>query len=230
MADTYGIEFPLLQDVDLTLAKAYAGVSTDGFPLPAVFVLNQDSSVFFQRIGGTTHDRVYVSELLSIVDRMLGVHDLPTPKGYEFANQVRAGGGLGAHAVNGDNAFAADLELAALRSFGSYFAFGAMVGSELLADRELRAAALLRARLPYWHGVGELYLQMPLGVARRFADDEFRKSGLYSGLTLGTESEISPQFFVFADLKLGMSVFASDISSDRVSKRVTFQAGLGWKF
>ena len=230
MADTYGIEFPLLQDADLTLAKAYAGVSTDGFPLPAVFVLNQDGSVFFQKIGGSTHDRVYAPELLSIVDGMLGVHDLPLPKGYVFANQVRVAGGLGAHAGNADTSFAADLELAALRSFGSYVALGVEVGSALLPDRELYASALLRARLPYWQGVGELYLQLPLGIARRVSDDEFQKNGLHTGLTLGTESEISPQFFVFADLKLGLSIFASGGSGNYVSRRATLQAGLGWKF
>ena len=74
MADEYGIEFPLLSDPELSLAKRYAGVSTDGFPFPTILVLKPNGTVYFRKIGEAKDDRVYAPELLAIVDRMTGGH------------------------------------------------------------------------------------------------------------------------------------------------------------
>ncbi len=227
MAAEYGIDFPLLEDKDLKFAKNYAGISTEGFPFPALFVLRQDGTVFFKRISVAKDKRVYVPELLSIVDSMTGETKLPGAIGYSVGNQVRAGIGLGATHVGEGSSFATDLSLSGLRDFGKTLSLGVELGSALLPDTELRAALLLRARLSYWHDVGQLYVQLPLGLAHIFSDDG--ATGLHSGLVLGNEFRISPTLFVYTDFHLALSFYS--IADQTVTyTRNTFALGAGWRF
>lgn len=233
MAQEYGIDFPLLEDKDLEFSKIYAGVSTEGYPFPAVFVIEQDGTIAFQRISSTKDGRVYVPELLAIVDNLSGADTsvLPKARGFAYSSQVRLGLGGGTASGDGGTDFAGSLSLEAMRSAGDHFGIGLHVGSQLLPDREIRAAALLRLRNYYWKGVGEVYLQLPVGISRRFADDGFSNNGLTTGLSVGTEMEISPTFFMYTDLGYRLNLYSHDFFNERLTRtKVELQIGAGFNF
>ncbi len=234
MAQEYGIQFPLLEDKDNQIAKRYAGVSTEGFAFPAIFILKQDGTVFFQQVSEDKGKRVYVPELLEIVDSMTAdaAQNLPTAEAFQNNSQLRFGLGGGVlHVENGDNDFAGDLQIAALHTLGSHAKFGFQLGSSLLPEREFRATALLRARKQSLYGIGEYYLQLELGIARRLLDDTFSKTGLATGLSLGTEIDVSPSFFVFTELQYGLSFYSHETFDERITlSRIQWQLGAGLKF
>lgn len=246
MAAKYDIDFPLLSDPDLKLAKIYSGISGNssdrtvaklasgiaprGFPLPAVYILRQGGGVFFRKIGDTKDDRPDAAQLLALVDKMTGTSGLPGTQGFAPSNQLRLGVAFGGHQVQGERSFASDLQLDLLRNIGAHFALGFGLGALTTPERELRAALLVRGRLPYWGGVGELYLQVPLGITRRFADDELSEAGFYHGATVGNSFDISPTIASFFDLTIEDSALRDGDNSLKHSARLMLRMGVGFKF
>ena len=66
LAEDLGLEFPVLSDADLSVAKAY-GVAMEGrdIAVPAVFVVNRDRSIYFRYVGENQADRPSARTLLS---------------------------------------------------------------------------------------------------------------------------------------------------------------------
>ncbi len=234
MAKRYGIEFPLLEDKDLKLAKQYAGVSSDGYAVPSVYILRADGSVYLQKIGDAKDDRIYAAELLEHLDTMLGPASKSMPKARGFAHpyRVSANVGLGAHALDDDVGFATDLSVQAVRTLGAYLGIGAEAAGLVLPERELRAALLLQAQRPMFAGVFELYVQVPLGWTKRFSDDDFGDSGFYSGVRGGTAFDVNPNFQLRVELAVEGTVRSgqSGTGESTVTPRALFRTGAAWRF
>lgn len=230
MAESYGIEFALLEDKDLELAKQWAGVSSDGFPLPSTFILRADGSVYLRKVGDAKDDRIYAPELLEHLDAMLGVGSKPMPeaRGFSRPTRISATLGLGAHALDGDWGFAADLSVRALHALGSYLALGVEAGGLGLPEREVRAALLAQAQLPLYSGVGELYMQVPLGWAKRFSDDEFDDSGVYAGLRFGMSFDVNPNVQLHAELAAEGTATSGPRAA--LASRGLLRTGAAWRF
>lgn len=229
MAERYGIEFPLLEDKELKLAKQYAGVSSDGYAVPSVYILKADGSVYLRKVGDAKHDRIYAAELLGHLDTMLGPasKSMPKARGFDRPYRVSANLGLGTHTIE-DTGFATDLSVRAIRTFGAYLGIGAEAAGLVLPERELRAALLLQGQRPMLAGVFELYLQVPIGWVKRFSDDEFGDSGFYSGVRGGTTFDVNPNF----QLRVELAVEGTSLSgqSGTISTRALFRTGAAWRF
>ena len=231
MAATFGIEFPLLSDPDLVLAKQFAGVSDHGYPLPSVYLLRPDGLVYLSKIGEAKDDRLSAAQLLVHLDAMQGDAGagMPAARGYEKPYRLQAAVGLGGYRLEGEHSFAADLSLTAKRSFGRYVVVGAEVGGMALPDPTVRGSLLLQLQVPILDDLGDLYVQAPLGLARRFSDDAISASGVHHGLRLGANVEWSPTHFLLAELALDTTVFtlADEYAS---ATRILFRTGMGWRF
>ena len=231
MAAKYGIAFSLLSDPENEIAKQYSGVSTDGFPIPSIYILRQDGSVYLKKIGEAKDDRIYAAELLGHLDAMMGsgAEGKPSAKGYERPTRVNLAVGLGGHRLQQENSFGADVSLGVLHSISTYLSLGAELGGLALPEREVRSSLLVQGQWPVLAGLGEVYLRVPLGYARRFASDEVGTSGFHHGLRLGFDFEGSPNFLLSAELAFEDSLY--DAGGDRNSSaRFLFRSGVGWRF
>ncbi len=230
MAERYGIAFSLLEDKELALAKQWAGVSSDGYPLPSMYILRPDGSVYLRRIGDAKNDRIYVPELLGHLDAMLG-HDsssMTKPRGFARPNRISANLGLGGHTLDENAGFATDLSIRALRTLGNHLGFGAEVGGLALPDAELRAALLAQAHVPMHAGVGEFYLQLPVGWAKRFSDDELGSSGVFLGARLGLSFDVNPNVQLIVELAVEATRISAPASA--LSARSLLRAAAAWRF
>lgn len=229
MARTYGIEFPLLSDSDHALAKQYAGLSTDGYPIPAVYVLKPDGTVYSRKIGDAKDDRIYAAELLQILDSLGGrsADGLPGLSGYGTPYRVALGLGLGGHRREEQTSFAGDVSILGLRELGSYLGIGMETGSLALPVREVRGALVLQGQLPLWSEVGELYVQLPLGMGWRFSDEDRDESGVFLGLRLGLGFEISPKLAAQLESAFETLVLGAD-DDYQSSRRLLLRLGVRW--
>lgn len=66
-AERIGIEFPLLSDPDLAIAKDY-GVADPEVAIPAVFVIRQDGSMAWSYIGERMSDRPASQMVIEALD------------------------------------------------------------------------------------------------------------------------------------------------------------------
>lgn len=231
LARRYDIEFPLLSDPDGALAKKYAGLSSDGFALPSLYIIKPDGRVLFRKLGEARHDRVSVARVLQLVDEMNGVSDLPEARGYERPLTLRLGVGVGVHKLEDDTSFSTGLEAAAYYDLMPYLSVGLALGGLAVPEQEVQEAGLLRAQLPYWDGVGEFYLQLPLGMAYRLGGEARDRSGWYHGIAFGNEFELSPFSLIYVELGLHASVFTGEADDEySTSTRLLFAAGYGWRF
>ena len=229
MAKTYGIDFPLIEDKDLALAKQWAGISTDGYAVPSMYILRADGSVYLQRHGDAKDDRIYANELLGHLDAMLGLDSssMQKARGFSHPTRISASLGLGVHTVD-DTRFATDLSIRALRTFGGHFAIGAEAGGLVLPEREARGALLVQGQLPILADVGELYLQIPVGWAKRFSDDEFGDAGFYSAVRFGLSFDASPTFQLHTELALEGTALSG--ASETIATRGLWRTGAAWRF
>ncbi|APR75285.1 Hypothetical protein A7982_00631 [Minicystis rosea] len=67
-----GAKYPLLLDEGLRVSLAY-GVAMAGrdIPVPAIFVVLPDGTIFWRKVGESVADRPSVAELNDVVDRAL---------------------------------------------------------------------------------------------------------------------------------------------------------------
>lgn len=236
MAAKYGIEFPLLEDKDLKLAAKYAGLSDSGYPMPSMYILRADGSVYLRRVATSKDDRLRASELIDHLDAMLqtDASSRVPVRGYNRPLQVSPEVALGAEVTDGETRFATDLSLRVIRSFGRFVSLGAEVGTLALPAREARGALLMQAQVPIWADVGSLYVQVPMGLAHRFDDDAIGGAGLYSGLRLGTTFDGSPTMLLRMEIAFeGTSLdstSADGVSERIIASRVLLRLGGGWRF
>lgn len=236
MAATYGIDFPLVEDEDLKLAAKYAGLSESGYPMPSMYILRADGSVYLRRVATSKDDRLSANELVDHLDAMLEteVSSRVAVRGYNRPFQVSPEVGLGVEVANGETDFATDVSLRVIRSVGRFASLGAEAGILALPAREARGAVLLQAQIPIWADVGSLYAQAPLGLARRFGNDDAGGAGLYSGLRLGTTFDASPTMLLRMELAfegtLVESTSPGGVSERFIASRVLFRLGGGWRF
>ncbi len=231
MAKRYGIDFALLSDQNLALAKQFAGVSSDGYPLPAVYLLRPDGSVYLRKIGDAKDDRIYAKELLVHLDAMLGEasKERPQARGFERPYRLHARLGLGAHRLEGEHAFAGDLSFMGMRSLGRNLALGAEIGGLLVPEREARVDLVFQAQMPIWAGLGEVYGQMPLGLTQRFSDGDSEDSGIFFGFRLGLGFEVNPNLVASMEAALETSALGG-AAARAYSSRLLVRTGVGWKF
>ncbi len=229
MAETYGIDFPLLEDKDLVLAKQWAGISTDGYAVPSMYILRADGSVYLRRQGDAKDDRIYAKELLGHLDAMLGLDSksMQKARGFSHPTRISASLGLGVHTVD-DTSFATDLSIRALRTLARYLAIGAEAGALILPEREARGALLVQGQMPIFADVGELYLQIPVGWAKRFSDDEFGDAGFYSGVRFGLSFDGSPTFQLHTEIAFEGTALSG--ASDTIATRGLWRTGVAWRF
>ena len=221
-ADAYGIDFPLLEDVELRWAEKYSGVSTDGFAIPGLLLIGQDGGLLFREIGSAKDDRVYLPELLEIVDRELGTEG-PAPSPDAGKTQVR--GGLAAGVETEEASFAGGLSMAVLRELGP-LGLGLEIGYGHWPGQLAGGGVLLQLRKSYWHGVGAFTLELPLGAVRALeAEGQW---GFHHGLRLGTETEWSPRVFSFVAIGFE-GVLHRAGGSVQEATQLLGTLGFGWK-
>ena len=71
-ARDYGIEFPLISDLDGAISKALVGIDDQDHSIPGVVVIRRDGAIAFRQIASSKDDRLTARELLEAIDRSLG--------------------------------------------------------------------------------------------------------------------------------------------------------------
>lgn len=96
-ARRYGIEFPLISDIDGEISRALVGIDRNDHAIPGVVVIRRDGTIVFRQIAHTKDDRLTARALLAEVDRVLGTSgeqvDTRTPSLDRI--QLRADAGAG---------------------------------------------------------------------------------------------------------------------------------------
>ncbi len=230
MAKEYGIAFPLLEDEDLALAKKYTGVSESGYPMPSMYILRADGTVYLRRIATAKDDRVNAEELLEHLDAMLETAPSARVKarGYERPIQLTADLGLGVQRHDAESSFAGDLALRALVALGEYAALGLEGGSLGLPEREVRGALLVQGQISLWADVAYVYGQLPIGAAKNISG-ETSDIGLFTGLRLGMAFDASPSILMRAEVAFESADLGQDGEAARAS-RALLRLGAGWRF
>lgn len=243
LAKEYNLDFPLIEDKDLALARQYVGVDQSGFSLPGVVVIAPDGTVALRQVGVTPGDRIYAADLLKVVDDIAARHGVAVTGGpgvgggYEPLQRanIRIGATLGLvqeRAVDNDLGFSVDLALAGLYPLGRYVMVGALArgitGSATNADIDIA----VRLRWPVVDDNGELYAQIPFGVSFDLTDepgDDHEGMGWNSGLALGLQFAPKPSMAIFLEFdSLGHRFAGRNGLDARLELR--FQVGGGISF
>ncbi|MCP4444216.1 MAG: peroxiredoxin family protein [Myxococcales bacterium] len=212
MADRYGIEFSLLADEDLAIAKQFAGLSSDGYPLPSVYLLRPDGSTYLRRIEDFKDERLYAAELLAHLDAMAGRSGEGLPAVSGFARRLVASLGLSVQRIDGEHDFSSAISVLAMRTMGEYLSVGAEIGALVLPERELGASAVLGVQWPLWAEIGEVYARIPLGARKAFSDGGTNELGLLYGLRLGLGFEINPNLLMQLEVAFDATELGDEMS------------------
>lgn len=242
-AKKYKIDFPLLEDKELAIAKQYIGIDDNGFSLPGIVVVAPDGTVALRQVGETPGDRIYAADLLAIVDDIAAKHNVAATEAASFVggyaplerSNVRIGATLGLsqeRAVENDLGFSIDVAVAGLYPLGRHVMIGALArgltGSSTRADVD----AALRLRWPAIDDNAEWYVQIPFGVSFDLTNDEadgHESTGWNSGLSFGVQFAPTPSMAIFLELESLVHRFAGRADLDpRLELRL--QAGGGVSF
>lgn len=245
-AKKYKLNFPLLEDKDLAIARQYMGVDANGFSLPGVVLVDPDGTVALRQVGTTPGDRIYAADLLKIIDGMLeqsataGTGGKPgVLGGYEPLQRfnLRVGATLGIaqeRATENELGFSIDANLAGLYPLGRYFMVGGLArvltGSTTRADVDVA----VRVRVPVIDDNAEWYAQIPFGLTVDFlnADDGDHESlGWNTGLTVGLQFAPTPSMAIFLELESMAHRFPGRAPLDqRLELRVQAGGGISFLF
>jgi hypothetical protein len=243
-AKAYNLNFPLIEDKGLVLARQYVGVDANGYSLPGMIIIAPDRTIALRKIGETPGDRLYAADLLEIVDRIAAEHRLPTGNSQlagGFAplerTNLRLGLTLGLlqqRAQQNTLGFSTDLTVAGLYPLTRHVMLGALArgltGSATRADID----AALRLRLPIIDDNGEFYAQIPLGVSidvSNDAADDHERTGWNTGLAVGMQFAPKPSLGIFLELEGMYHRFAGRGALDQhIELRYQAGGGVAWLF
>ena len=208
-----GLAFPLLADIEGTVARQYTGLTSDRAARPGVVIIARDGRVVFRKLGESKADRMSAAEVLAALDASLGTSG-PTVGATDYPPLARlqlrlaAGGGV---VRERHGTAAAQLEL--LAPLGRHVLVGPTVAFEP-RDAPLDVNATLLLRAPIWNELGAIELGATGGwtaISSREADARWN-----AGARAGLWFALSPAFSV----QLGATVTTH--GGDATAALITF--------
>jgi hypothetical protein len=210
------MHFPLLQDPEgAPTARAFVGVDKSGLSVPGIVILDRKGDIVFEQRGEGMRDRLYVADLLKILDDLFGKPQAETELRGGFAPieriSYRAGAGA-ARASGGDWTFHTDL--GALFPISRYLQLGLL--ADFFATPAADLSGAVQLRLPVDENIVP-YLLVPVGV-------RYQDAWTWSASThLGAIVYGSPAGALFAEVAAQRAPIA-----DGVAWHSWFSIGLAW--
>lgn len=245
-AKEYKIPYPLIEDKDAALSKAYVGVDDNGYAVPGLIILNPDGQIALRRLGVAPGDRIYAQQLLQIVDDIADKHalaqaDSRSPTG-AYAPLERAELYLGVAAGyrqsssdDDDGGFAMHGTLSAMFPINRYVLLGGLVRGVGWSARRFDIDAAVRFRLPTLYDNSALYLQIPFGAGVQSTDDaiagQTQRIGWNTGVGIGTQFAFKPSIAIVLQADVTYHRFAGRRGASALTElRYTAGGGLAWLF
>ena len=238
-AKSYELPFPLIEDREKRLVKAYMGVDVNGFSLPGVVVIEPDRRVALRQVGESPRDRIYAGRLLEIVDGVAvrrGLDKNRRPRvidGFDQLDKInlRLGGSIGLaqqRATENELGFSAGGSLVGLYPMNRHLMLGALVRGLAVTSTRIDLDLAVRLRMPALFDVGEIYAQVPIGATLSAGEDDtpHQGTGWNGGLAVGMQFSPKPAWAVFLELEGTYHRFAGRGAGDALAE-LRFGAGAG---
>ncbi|MFN0249976.1 MAG: peroxiredoxin family protein [Kofleriaceae bacterium] len=161
-ATTYGIDYPLLADVDRSVSRAYTGVDASDNTIPGIVVIRRDGTIAFRQISIAKDDRLDSSQLLAVIDRTLGTSGRAARGGYAAISRIQLGIESGAAFGEDVRAFTASLRFA--MPLGRFAIAGVRAGYSTLST--IDSAVFAGVRIPIMADAAAIQIAAVGGLAK----------------------------------------------------------------
>lgn len=197
-ARDYGIEFPLLSDLDGSISKALVGIDDQDHSIPGVVVIRRDGAIAFRQIATSKDDRLTARELLEAVDRSLGTSgELARTRHPALERaQLRLETGLGQVRDADRWQVTGVSKLGLTVPLTRYLIAGTGLASEY-RDARLSLQGSLGVRRPILADIAAIQLSAEAGLP-------IRAPGVYAGVRLGIWFAWTPRWTVSLDGAFGV--------------------------
>ena len=239
-ARKYGIDFPLVADEDMALARQYVGVDHQGYANPGVVIVLRDGSIHTRQIAKNKHDRIYARRLLALLDGLPGAAKTKGPGlrgGYAAHTRRQVSVGLvGADARRRSRdsqwALAGGLEAAVLQPLSRAFAVGVGARVKLGQADRVDGALLLRVRKAAWGEQASLWAQLSVGGVVGLGETETHKRvGVLGGLAIGAQMAWSPGFATYVQAMADHARRGGTDGTETLQENtVSVSVGAAWLF
>jgi len=224
------LRFPLLEDGDGAVTRAYAGLEGDGGAISAVFLIGEDGVILFAKYAVWGADRVDARELLAVIDRARP-SDSAKPGvrgGYRPSErsqlQVTAGASVGFGGWDGHNWGAMTVDLTRLTPVGTSLMIGESVRGVFGKFPLLEVGTAVKLRHTFRDGLEEIYLTSLVGASIGLSSDV--AVGLHVGARLGSQAVILPSLAFTVQFGFIYEGFIDSAMDGGF--RVTAEMGLTW--
>lgn len=197
-ARDYGIEFPLISDLDGSISKALVGIDDQDHTIPGIVVIRRDGAIAFRQIATSKDDRLTARALLEALDRTLGTTgELARTRHPALERaQLRLETGAGQLRV-GDRWRATGVSrLGILVPLHRYLFAGAALASEY-REAPLSLQGSIGVRVPILAEIAALQLSGETGLP-------ISAPGVYAGARLGLWFAWTPRWAVNLDGSFGV--------------------------
>ena len=234
----------MVEDRDLALARQYVGVDANDYSRPGLVLLAPDRTVLLRQSGDAPGERIYAAELLRIVDGLrqdLGLQaaSAGVSGGFNQLERVnlRVGGRLALaqdRGVGDGLGFSTGGVVAGLYPLSRHLMIGALARGLLVHGTRLDVDVAVRLRRPIQYDLGELYLQIPLGLSWDASGDDMaatERRGFNGGLAAGVQFAPWPGLAIYLELVGSYHRFPARAADDAlVELRYAFGTGVSLLF
>jgi len=197
-ARAYGIEFPLISDLDGAISKALVGIDDQDHSIPGVVVIRRDGAIVFRQIATSKDDRLTARALLEAIDRSLGTSgELATTRHPALERaQLRLETGAGQVRVGDRWQPTGVSRFGVLVPLQRYLFAGAALASEYREAR-LSLQGSIGVRVPILADIAAIQLAGEAGLP-------ISAPGVYAGVRLGLWFAWTPRWAVNLDGTFGV--------------------------